>query len=80
MCNMFNPSHSLIKYTYVTFIFQFHTASGRYIGKISKSAPIFGQNHTFQLAIYGPKLKFQFPPSFHSNLLLITYLALTIGY
>ena len=39
MYNMFNPLHSLIKYTYVTFMFQFHTASGRYIGKISKSAP-----------------------------------------
>ena len=26
-----------------------------YIGKISKMAPIFGQNHTFQLAIYGPQ-------------------------
>ena len=77
---MFNPLHSLIKYTYVTFIFQFHTASGRYIGKISKSAPIFIQNHTFQLAIYGPQLKFQFPPSCHLNLLLITCPVLIIGY
>ena len=55
---MFNLLHPLIKYTYVTFMFQFHTASGRYIGKFSKLAPIFGQNHTFQLAIYGLQLKF----------------------
>ena len=47
MYNMFNPSHSLIKYTYITFIFQFHTASGRYIGEISKSTPIFGQKSYF---------------------------------
>ena len=40
MCNMFNPLHPLIKCTYVTFMFQFHTASGRYIGEISKLAPI----------------------------------------
>ena len=40
MYNMFNPLHSLLKYTYVTFIFSFTPASGRYIGEISKSAPI----------------------------------------
>ena len=57
MYNMFNPFHSLIKYTCHTF-FQFHTASGRYIGEISKLAPSFIQNHTFQSAIYGPQLKF----------------------
>ena len=29
----------------------------------------FSQNHTFQLAIYGPQLKFQFPPNFLNNTL-----------
>ena len=68
MYNMFNSFHSPIKYTSVTFSFQFHTASGRYIGKIYKSAPIFSQNHTSQLAIYRPQSKFKFPPSYHPNL------------
>ena len=80
MYNMFHPLHSLIKYTYVTFIFSFTPASGRYIGEISKSAPTSVKIILFQLAIYGPQSKFWFPPSFHSNLLLITYLVLTIGY
>ena len=40
MYNMFNLLHSLVKYTYATFIFSFTPASGRYIGEISKLAPI----------------------------------------
>ena len=32
----------------------FFTASGRYIGEISKTAPISHLKHTFQLAIHGP--------------------------
>ena len=31
-----------------------YTASGKYIGEISKMAPICYQKHTFQLASYGP--------------------------
>ena len=36
------------------FQFQFYTASGKYIGEISKMAPISHLKHTGHLAIHGP--------------------------
>ena len=54
MYNMFHPLYPLILIHICHFHFQFYTASDRYIGKISKTAPISYQKHTFQLAIYGP--------------------------
>ena len=60
---MFNPLHSLVKYTYVTFIFSFTPDSGRYIGEISKISSYFVQNYTFQLAIYGHNQNFNFCPA-----------------
>ena len=51
---MFQPPHSLTLIHIYHFHFQFYTANGRYIGKISKMAPICYQKHTFQLATYGP--------------------------
>ena len=54
MYNMFHPLHPPILIHMCHFQFQFCTASGRYIGKISKMASISYQKHTCQLAIYGP--------------------------
>ena len=53
MYNMFNPLHSLVKYTYVTFIFSFIPASGRYTGEISKLAPISFKIILFNWQIMG---------------------------
>ena len=64
MYNMFNPLHSLVKYTYVTFIFSFTPASGRYIGKISKSAPISVKIILFNWQSMGHNQNFDFCPAF----------------
>ena len=53
MYNMFNSLHSLVKYTYVTFIFSFIPASGRYIGEISKLAPFLVKILLFSWQIMG---------------------------
>ena len=68
MQNMFNHLCSLVKCTYVTFIY--HIFSVPYqpvVGTLGKF-PIgtyFGQNSTFQLGNYGPQSNFDFCPAFN---------------
>ena len=64
MYNMFNPPHSLVKNTYVTFIFNFTPASGRYIGEISRSAPISVKIILFNWQSMGQNQTFDFHPAF----------------
>ena len=63
MYNMFNPLHSLVKYAYFTFIFSSIPASGRYIGEISKSAPILVKIILFNWQIMGHNQNFDFCPA-----------------
>ena len=51
-----------------------YTASGRYIGEISKAAPISHLKHTGHLAIHRPYGKFPFLPSRHLNLPLQSHI------
>ena len=60
---MFNHLGSLVKYTYVTFIFQFHTRQYGYIGEISKLALMSVKIPLFNWQIMGHNQNFNFCPA-----------------
>ena len=63
MYNVFHPLHPLTLIHICHFHFQFYTASGRYIGEISKTAPIsYQKNILFNWQFMGHNGNFHFCP------------------
>ena len=77
---MFHPLHPLILIHICHFHFQFYTASGRYIGEISKMAPSCYQKTYFSIGNLWAIMEISISAwsSFKST--LITYLVLIVGY
>ena len=78
---MFHPFHSTHINTHMShFSFQFYTASGRYIGEISKTAPISWSKTCLSIGNLRAIMEISISAwsSFKST--FITYLVLTIGY
>ena len=77
---MFHPPFSPILIQICHFQFQFYTASGRYIGEISKTAPMFLSKTYFSIGNLQAimEISISAPSSFKST--LITHLVLKIGY
>ena len=80
MYNVFHPLHPLTLIHICHFHFQFYTASGRYIGEISKTAPISYQKTYFSIGNLWAIMEISISAQSSFKSTLITYLVLTIGY